>query len=309
MNNLLTLFSIIQWNAQSFNAHGDSLSQFISTLHDTPHILCIQETWFQPPYILKVKNYSNVCKHNPNGTLRGGCAIYIHNSISYMPINISCSHQAAGVQVSIDGKQVIIISIYTPESKLDFDSLQTFIDSSDLPLIICGDFDSHHTFWGSKHIDKKGTYLIEFIDKNNLVLLNDGAGTRICNTGKLSPLDLTLISPGIARNTNWKVLEDDCGSDHLPIETIFTKIMIEKQSKTPKWNYKKADWELYTNLCSKYLNLENYVPVDNIEEMYSKIITTLISIANRCVPKTKYVEGKPSKPWWNKECSEVVKEK
>lgn len=44
--------------------------------------LCIQDTWFQPPYIFKISGYNLVNCFYPRGIHRGGCSIYIRNNIS-----------------------------------------------------------------------------------------------------------------------------------------------------------------------------------------------------------------------------------
>ena len=54
--------------------------------------------------------------------------------------------------------------------------------------------------------------------ESNLVLLIDGEGTRIDpHSGKLSCLDLTLISPNLAAKSSWEATTQNLGSDHFHI--------------------------------------------------------------------------------------------
>jgi len=85
-----------------------------------------------------------------------------------------------------------------PESILDLWDLDTFLEYNTHPLILCGDFDSHSTIWGSTHTNQNGNMLWDFIEIHYLVILNDGHGTCVCQNGTLSPLDLTFVSPAFA---------------------------------------------------------------------------------------------------------------
>ena len=78
----MTNLSILQWNAQGMTGHGEELSHWLFQKRNDPfHLLCIQETWFNETNILKIPNYSIIPK-NRDGN-RGGCAIYIHNTIDF----------------------------------------------------------------------------------------------------------------------------------------------------------------------------------------------------------------------------------
>ena len=39
-------------------------------------------------------------------------------------------------------------------------------------IIITGDFNAHHTFWGDDKIDQKGQAVLDEIDNSNLIILN-----------------------------------------------------------------------------------------------------------------------------------------
>ena len=86
-------------------------------------------------------------------------------------------------------------------------------------LFIMGDFNSHHALWGCTDTDDKGRIIEDFIRKYDLVLLNGKPSTYLHPaTGSYSFLDLTICSPGIFPNPNWKVVYDLHGSDHFPIQ-------------------------------------------------------------------------------------------
>lgn len=199
------VFTILQWNAQSMNAHGPFLTHYISQLVSLPTIICIQETWFQPPYIFKIKGYNLVSQHHPEGTCRGGCAIYILDDICFHEVSLNIPQQSVGIMLNLLGKSYTIINLYSTETVWDLLPPHNTLQSINTPVIITGDFNSLNTYWGSNRTDTKGRMLLDFIENENLVLLNDGSGTRINPNGLLSPLDLTFVSPILSAASEWTV--------------------------------------------------------------------------------------------------------
>ncbi|WP_179116292.1 endonuclease/exonuclease/phosphatase family protein, partial [Solemya velum gill symbiont] len=290
------------------NAHGPFFSHFISTLVNPPDVICIQETWFQPPFIFQIKGYNLVCQHHPDGTFRGGCGIYILDRLSYKKLSLDIPQQSVGIEVTLSGKSYTIITLYSSEPTLDLSPLQNILHSITTPIIITGDFNSHNTLWGSSHTDIKGRILLDFIEDENLVILNDGSGTRICQNGVLSPLDLTFVSPALSANSQWSVLPDECGSDHFPTLTNFSSVQSAPPIDQPnRWCTRRADWSTYASLVSNSFTMSLYD--ENIENFHDNITNTLLTNAELTVPKSIVIPGKPSKVWWNDECSEAVRAK
>ena len=99
--------------------------------------------------------------------------------------------------------------------------MDVIANNIDVNTIICGDFNSHNILWGSENTDKNGRLVEEFLLERNLVLLNDGEGTRIDpHSGKRSCLDLTLISPNLAAKSSWEATTQNLGSDHFVINIL-----------------------------------------------------------------------------------------
>lgn len=79
------------------------------------------------------------------------------------------------------------------------DKLDDIMDQVRPPVVWTGDFNAHNPIWGSRIRDGNGVLIEDFIDKNNLVVLNDGRPTRIqVNSGSLSCIDLTFASGELA---------------------------------------------------------------------------------------------------------------
>lgn len=104
------------------------------------------------------------------------------------------------------------------------------------PVLVTGDFNSPHKYWGSSSNSRKGNILSTFIDSTNLVLLNDKSPTHFNTHGSFSYIDLTFCSSSLATQAQWKIEENLCGSDHFPILiSLFPNNMYQNTSNKPKF--------------------------------------------------------------------------
>lgn len=56
------------------------------------------------------------------------------------------------------------------------------------------------------------------MEERTLICLNNGNGTIIdIKTGKMSNLDLTLVSASLVNRCEWTIIENSMGSDHYPV--------------------------------------------------------------------------------------------
>ena len=123
--------------------------------------------------------------------------------------------------------------------------LDHLINQLPKPFILMVDFNSHHTSWGCTDINDKGRTMEGFINERDLVLLNDKTSTYLHPvTGSYSSLHLTICSPGIYPDFNWKVFDDLHGSDHFPIQV--SEIGPAVQQRPQRWKLHKANWEQFS---------------------------------------------------------------
>ncbi|VDI67364.1 Hypothetical predicted protein [Mytilus galloprovincialis] len=161
-------------------------------------------------------------------------------------------------------------------------------------FILCGDFNAHHTMWGGKHTDTKGRELFSFLEYKDIVLLNDGTGTR-CNpsTLELAPIDLSFCNSSLASKITWSVdLTSSYGSDHHVVNINFSHKQMQNDETESVYNYKKADWEAFSSKCNEHLSPD--MISDNIEETCSRLTNKILQIAGECIP-VKLKNNKPKK--------------
>ena len=66
-------------------------------------------------------------------------------------------------------------------------------------------------------------------------------------TGTYSTIDLSLCDPSLFLDYNWKVHDDTCGSDYLPI--LLEDSTDELSIRTPNWNMGKSNWDGFKTRC------------------------------------------------------------
>jgi hypothetical protein len=160
-----------------------------------------------------------------------------------------------------------------------------------------GDFNAHAPFWDRLRTQVSSNRFLQNIIDSNLVLLNDGRITRIPDVFYHSPsaIDLSLVSPDLAVNTDWEVHDDCLGSDHLPIIITVNFVMHDqtdqRDDKIPKFKYDCADWKKFQSHLEKY-NLEE-IKHEDIDIFYSNFIEAVLKAANQSIPKCKpHKDGK-----------------
>ena len=67
-------------------------------------------------------------------------------------------------------------------------------------------------------------------------------------TISFTSMDLTMCSPSLFMDFTWKVEEGLCGGDHFLI--ILESHYHPPDDIPPKWQFHKADWTLFKDLCS-----------------------------------------------------------
>ena len=188
-----------------------------------------------------------------------------------------------------------------PNFHLETEHLDTILKQLPLPYTLVGDFNGHNILWGCKDNNPKGN-IEDFITKNDLCLMNDKSHTYLHPAAvKFSSLDLSICHPALF---DWTVSEDQHGSDHFPV--IIESINTSTSDHNAKWKLNKANWELYHSLCEESLKIDKF---DNSLDPLDDFTSPLVDISNKSIPKTSSTNSKKSKPWYNDECKDAIKQR
>lgn len=301
---------VIQWNCRSIVPKKTDLIHIINKY--SPVVIALNETWLKPNTIFRVPGY--VCLRHDRSDGYGGVAILIKKAMPYKIIDFSNIISYYN-NVNITGivvNNISIVSLYIPySSSLVLSEINNILDCLSGPVLILGDFNSHHQSWGCSISNANGVQLLEILDERNLCVLNTGEPTRrtLLNENR-SAIDLSICSPSLASLLSWKPLSSTFGSDHFPI-LINTPIKCKESSrKTPrcKYNLNNANWdEFKQRLENEIPNLPDIKPDSeiNCNEVFAKII---IDVADQVFPiKSDKDPRIPFPPWWDKECTQAIK--
>ena len=299
--------NIFQWNANGLAGHGSELKAKFK-IDKGPHVACIQETKFSHKTKFNLPNYNAVRTDRSKtipGRTGGGLIIYVREDIKYKEVKVNTPNlEANGIQVTINNQKIKIINIYhstlKPIKDTDLDILYQLGNKS---TIFLGDFNAHHPTWGiADKLDNHGQLISEWIEKNDLILLNNNQPTRydkIHHT--MSAIDLSICTPDLAQSLMWDVHPEPLGSDHFPINITLGNLKIPNQTpkQEPKFQYKNANWDKFQELCNQ-ANL-NDLETKDPETFCQNLTNFIINAAKSAIPFKSFNPGKPTVPWWNEE--------
>lgn len=297
-------YQIIQWNCNGFNNHIDDTKLLISNINCLA--ICIQESKFKSNYHKNIKNFKCFYKNlNTTNTAHGGVCIYVNNMVEASELQLNTDLQAIAIKISFPIK-CILCSIYLPGSEtLSKSSLNNLINQFDLPYMLLGDFNSHNTMWGSEKTDQRGKIIYDFINENDINLMNNiNCPTHFSLAYKsFSHIDLSLISPQIARYFEWTVCDDLHNSDHYPI-LIKYKDFSPSLQRRETWNINKAKWDNFQ--CELKGSFNAFNSINDLEE---HIVNSIIESAKNAIPIKSSTVNKRQVPWWNHKIKTLIKER
>lgn len=284
--------------------------------HDI-HVICIQESKLPKNAIKKIPGYKGIYKYhlNTNNQVCGGLIVYVKDSINHAEVTVENIRDQNGetkvelqiINLYLEQFPLTLVNLYSrgwnPEV---INKLNSLLAGEHKDSIITGDFNAHHVAWGSTSTDRHGEVVWNWVTDTGKVLLNDGSPTRVGQA--LTCLDLTIASPRLSVISDWGVMEDTWGSDHFPIITSIQKhgMPEPKNNSDTKFNYKKADWEKFKEMCEE-INPDG-IHSTNVD-MHCQLLTEkFLFIAGECIPVSRTKKhGRSLVPWWNKTCNDAVK--
>src|SRR5436190_21175023 len=229
---------------------------------------------------------------------------------------------------SLNSKTEVIqlINIYNEKSLAENNnkwtvkrSLQNIIPAKN--TIICGDFNSHHSWWNSAVSDsdsRKAADLVKWLKNHQFDLQNesDNGTFHKDNLTRASVIDLVFSTENISQYTSWwKDSEYDIGSQH---DMIFfsvareSDILVENPIYSCQYNFEKADWKnLIEDISAEQSNEEfswtlEELSVESLEFEAEKLQKLVIKLVEKHIPRKKLSEK--SKPWWSDELKVLRKE-
>lgn len=209
--------NVLQWNCQGLRSKIPIL-QNIAYDYD---VICIQESILYRSSSFHLTVFSIVRGDITGNNLRGKCTL-IRNNITFAIVDLSSffdpSIEILGIVIEINNLQCLFVNFYRhPGRSTPFSIMNNLLklqEKFDLVLLV-GDFNCHHLYWGNAYDDGPGRSLAKAIDYNSFVILNDKSPMLILSPGSRNLIiNLLLFSRRLAPLCLSKTLGDAWGSDH-----------------------------------------------------------------------------------------------
>ena len=289
--------NFLQWNWRGLRTSAAELQALVRQRR--PLAICIQETKLSLECSFSMKGFSIFRRDLASNTIaHGGVLLAVHHSVPVRELPLTTALQAVAARVCLIHREITICSIYCPPGvALPVSELRMLMLELPPPVLILGDFNSHHSAWGCGSICPRGRLLASFLNDESLCVLNTGSPTHFTlPSGSTSALDLSLASPQLSPLFTWRADEDAMGSDHFPVWIEFRERM-SLGRRPPRWNLSKADWSQFQS------RLEEAFQGTSAESLSVATFTSrLIEVAQDCIPRTSGAQQRVPVPWWSDSC-------
>ena len=236
----------LQWNAEGIQKKKEALKIF---LHKNEiDVACIQETHLNNNLRFSIRGYTCLRQDRENRT-KGGILTLVKNNIPTTDIFIPNSTQSEilGTKLILPGGDINVFNCYCPPDKeLELERIQILNNEE---YLILGDMNSHSQSLGYSDLNARGEEIEEWQSENSLILLNQPEDTptfysRVWMT--TSTPDLAFATNKLSKGSKREVADQLATSDHRPILIHIETIQLPIENSTlPRWNYKKANWDLF----------------------------------------------------------------
>ena len=217
-------------------------------------------------------------------------------------MNNFMNRDMATIEVNFNSKKFVICSVYVENQSLfileHLKELHRYCKNQNRQLIIGGDFNAHHSNWGSDQDNSRGEKVVEFAASNEIVILNTGSKPTFVRTNGSSIIDLTMSTEFIkTKILDWKVSDEFSASDHKYITfSINMDIEMEIKLRVPK----KTKWDLYSLEIKKKINSlpKMSKDIESLEKM-AQLFENVIVEAYEHSCDLQTIKTNRNVPWWN----------
>jgi exonuclease III len=228
------------------------------------------------------------CNRSVDKVHGGGVAILVSKSMTVSDISPDIDDIAA-IEICAGTSKYAVVSYYCPPDNrdLDTDTLEQYIRQYDR-VIIAGDLNAKHQYFGSRCTDSRGEQLFDFVERNDLVVLNDpNQMTRhVVSTGYSDLIDYIIVSKQVSSRFKECYSGECIGSDHLPIHLkLQLACQIDKVPTKQVRILAKCDWTLFNDSLIEANNhyhtnaLDSEVAIDARCDEIRQSITQAIDLA------------------------------
>jgi exonuclease III len=292
-NDSINKIKFLQHNIRSLKNKLDEIVAF-TELHDLDFLL-LSETWLSDSdsdVAKSFKDYNFFLENSHNGYK--GVAVIAKKCFNCKKVNVNLNLEKIDIIIiHYITENLYLGSIYVPEynDRILNNDLKKILDFfQGKKFFLCGDFNAHHTEYGSSVSNHRGELFKDTIEDHTFLVLNNGSPTRLTKINQnISAIDLTICDPQTFNNTEWKVENETFRSDHLVIRFD----LLSTTHKRPKIRKVKI---VNSSKILEELN-GNYNSLSDFQK-------AVIKITNKNTTM-KVTKNKP-KYWWTNEIQQKI---
>ena len=191
-----------------------------------------------------------------------------------------------------DNQNFTLATIYCPNGNPNLSLFQAINNLSDNVMFV-GDFNSKLESFGRA---KKNTYgpMLKNIQKQlNLIYLNNEHMDMDRTQGSTDLLDMAFASPNLAKHDIQFQIDDDLGSDHLPIEiSIDAPPHRNSHTNHTKYKFDQTDREVFESTLEAPLgswDFSGFTSTSDLDKYADFIVSAISTAVDRAIPKSKSV--------------------
>ena len=303
-NSAVKLINVLQWNSEGIYKKKDALKHVF--YREDIDVVCLQETHLNSNMRFNIRGYQ-VFRRDRVSAHKGGIVILVKNNIpaEELPINNSEESEINAVKLILQDRQLVIFNVYAPPDK------SLYIQELEIPTTDCmvvGDFNSHSPSWGYTDLDAKGEEIEDWQVNNCLQLLNkpDDIPTFYSRAWKTtSHPDLSFVSNNLSLGAKKEVMDQLANSDHKPIKiSLDIPTPCYETNTMPRWNYKKANWELFARLTDNYtININT--KSNRVNQSSTEFTSAVLKAAKEAIPRGARKEYIPN---WSEQLQQLNEE-
>ena len=210
-----------------------------------------------------------------------------------------------------NNQNLTLATIYCPNENPNFSLFQSINYLSDNVMFV-GDLNSKLESFGCAKKNTPGPMLKNIQKQLNLIYLNNEEHTHMDReNGRTDLLDMVITSPNLAKHDIQLQIDDDFGSDHLPIKISIDAPPHRNSSiNHTKYKFDQTDREvfgIYTRGCVRFPGLLWLSSTSDLDKYADFIVSAISTAVDKANPKSKSVQSE-SNPIFN-ETLALIKEK
>lgn len=270
------------WNAQS--VRSKKLEIFSQISSGDIHVSLISETHLSGGDSFSDPRFRTYRLDRDDGRKGGGVAMIIRKDVTHRPLPCpqTVSIEAMAVEVSLSNQKLVVVSSYFPGSsdprvlsqyRRDLQTLSGLGSN----VVIAGDFNSRHSYWGCARSNAAGTILFQEIMGGDLMLHFPDSPTHFPHSGRTpSTLELVLTK-GFPVPVD--MVTDQClSSDHCPVffHLINDVVSAPTRASLVK-DFPNADWRRFSDHIDVTMSRMTHEPL-NTDDQIDAAVADLVNV-------------------------------